>query len=589
MQNSEFPRPPPPPNHGRGPRIARTEKVVTSREEIARREVGHTDISRRLSRTLTVVFLLTIVAVPAVQFIGDLGQRTQGTRDSWLPQSMEALRLPLIGLRTLRSTEGGPVSKLFAANRETLRALHAFENSLEERSLVGGWLRPRVLTLLTGVLDAGNEQVYCGRNKWLFYRSAVDHLTAPGFLKERELERRAASGSEWQEPPQPNPLLAISEFRDQLAERGIELLLMPIPVKATIYPEVLSHRYADAPAPIHNPSLPEFLTKLEARGVRVVDPTAVLWEAKTNTGESVFLTTDTHWTPQAVDLVGAHLAEVVNDVVDLSENDTIRYTDKHIEVSRVGDLTEMLELPALYPPQTVRISPVRDGVGTPWQTAESAEVLLLGDSFANIFAQEAMGWGTDGGLAQRLSYHLQRPVNALIRNDDGAFATRLLLSQRLSDGDDLLANTRIVIWEFTSRELSLGDWRSVPLGISPSTEDDFFVPARGAAVVVEGTIAALAEIPNPKEAPYADYIVGLHLVDLSSEFELDGTQALVFAWAMKERRLTTGARYLVGQRIRLELRPWADVNRDLESVSRGELYDHNLLLQTPCWGVEVTH
>jgi len=587
MKSPEFPARPSPTNHGAGSTTARSENSGNSREEIAKREVGQTDIPPWLSRTLTAVFLLTITAVSAIQFIGDLSQRKRGTRNTWLPQSTEALRLPLIGLRTLRATEGGPVSRLFTANRETLRALNAFEDSLEERSLVGGWFRPRVQTLLTGGLGAGNEQVYCGGNNWLFYRSAVDHLTAHGFLTERELERRAASGSEWQEPPQPDPLLAISQFRDQLAERGIELLVVPIPVKASVYPEILSRRYSDTPAPIHNPSLPEFLASLETLGVRVIDPTTVLWDAKSNTGESLFLKTDTHWTPKAVDLVGEHLAEVVNEVADLSANDTIRYTETQIEVSRAGDLTEMLELPALYPPQTARISPVRKSAEPSSQPVESAEIMLLGDSFANIFSHEAMGWGADGGLAQRLSFHLQRPVNALIRNDDGAFATRLLLSQRLSDGDGLLENTRIVIWEFTSRELSFGDWRSVPLGISPSTEDKFFVPLSDAVVEVEGTIAALAEVPNPNEAPYADYIVGVHLVDLNAEFELDGTQALVFTWAMKERRLTTGAGYLVGQRIRLRLRPWADVDQDLESVSRGELYDHNLLLQTPCWGEEV--
>ena len=47
---------------------------ATHREQIAQREIGHTDIAPWLSRTLTAVFLATIVVVPAIQTVHDLGQ-----------------------------------------------------------------------------------------------------------------------------------------------------------------------------------------------------------------------------------------------------------------------------------------------------------------------------------------------------------------------------------------------------------------------------------------------------------------------------------------------------------------------------------
>jgi hypothetical protein len=79
----------------------------------------------------------------------------------------------------------------------------------------------------------------------------------------------------------------------------------------------------------------------------------------------------------------------------------------------------------------------------------------------------------------------------------------------------------------------------------------------------------------------------MHLVDLASDQALDGDQALVFTWAMRKRRLTVGASYQVGQRLRLELRPWADVTSELGTITRGELFENDLFLQTPCWGEEV--
>ena len=561
--------------------------MTADRRLNAEREVGHTAVAPWLSRVLTAVFLATILLPSTLQNVHDLVARQRCERAGALPQSTDILRLPAVALGAFRSAEGGPAERLFAANGETLRAIHAFEDSLEESSVVGAWVRPRVQTVLTRAFGAGNEQVYCGRPGWLFYRPAVDHLTGAGFLDRHELARRAAAGSEWQDPPQPDPRPAILEFRIQLADRGIELLLVPVPVKASIHPEQLARKIPISDHPIHNPSFSAFLAGLEGKGVRVFDPTPLLLEAKVDDGKALYLRTDTHWTPRAMDRVAGGLAQEVRRIIALPRMGAAPYVEDETPVSHTGDLVEMLELPALYPPQTTDIGAVHESTGSAWQSTPSAGVLLLGDSFANIYARKELGWGTDAGLAQRLSYHLQRPVDALVRNDDGAFATRLALSQQISADPGRLASTKILVWEFTARELSFGDWRSVPMETAVPSKADFFVPERGATVVVEGRVAALADIPDPREAPYADYIVGLHLVDLSSDEPLDGDQAVVFAWAMQDRKLTAGAGYRVGQRLRLELRPWSDMAPQLESITRGELYENNLLFETPCWGEEI--
>jgi hypothetical protein len=561
--------------------------MAESREQIASREVGHTDIAPWLSRMMTAVFLVTILVVPALQVVSDIRQGRTGNRGSAVPQAVDALRLPVVGLRAMATAEGGPFARLFAANRETLQAIHSFEDTLKERSRVGAWIRPRLQEPLTRMLGVGNEQVYCGRSQWLFYRPAVDHLTGPGFLDPHQLARRAAAGNEWQAPPQPNPLPAILEFRDQLAARGIELLIVPVPVKASIHPGQLSRRYAAAGVAVHNPSHDDFRARLEAEGVRVFDPTPLLVDAAVSTGEPQYLTTDTHWMPQAVDLVAKELATRVRKIVALSKEHSVRYASEVTSVRNTGDLAQMLEIPSLFTEQTVQTAVVKNPGGKPWRAVESAEVLLLGDSFANIYHEENLGWGTGAGLAERLAYHLRRPVGTLIRNDDGAFSTRLLLSEEIGQGIDRLATTRVLIWEFAARELSVGDWRSVPMAQVAQGDSSFVVPPRGTAFVVEGTVAALADLPNPRTAPYANYIVGIHLVDLASDHALDGNQALVFTWAMRDRRLTAGAHYRIGQRLRLKIRPWADVTEELGSTNRGEIFQDNLFLRTPCWGEEV--
>ena len=95
-----------------------------------------------------------------------------------------------------------------------------------------------------------------------------------------------------------------------------------------------------------------------------------------------------------------------------------------------------------------------------WQPDPTAEILLLGDSFANIYSLEALGWGTAAGLTEQLSLRLGRPLDALRQNDAGSYATRQLLAAQRQQGRDRLAGKRLVIYQFASRELAIGDWRT---------------------------------------------------------------------------------------------------------------------------------
>jgi alginate O-acetyltransferase complex protein AlgJ len=124
----------------------------------------------------------------------------------------------------------------------------------------------------------------------------------------------------------------------------------------------------------------------------------------------------------------------------------------------------MLELPAgaaLYPPQRVIAQPVFGPDGAPWQRDPAAEVLVLGDSFTNVFSQPELGWGTGAGLAEQLSFLLQRPVDRIAVNAGGAYASRQALARELAAGRDRLRGKRVLVYELAARELASGDWRLV--------------------------------------------------------------------------------------------------------------------------------
>jgi len=145
-------------------------------------------------------------------------------------------------------------------------------------------------------------------------------------------------------------------------------------------------------------------------------------------------------------------------------------------VSRVGDVTDMLGLPegqTLFAPDTITVHQVRDAKGAAFEPAAESEVLLLGDSFTNVFSLDQMGWGEAAGFGAHLARALHRDVDVIAQNDSGAFATRQLLANALGDAKDegpgaagapardRLSGKKVVIWELASRELAVGNWKPI--------------------------------------------------------------------------------------------------------------------------------
>ena len=131
------------------------------------------------------------------------------------------------------------------------------------------------------------------------------------------------------------------------------------------------------------------------------------------------------------------------------------------EVSRLGDVASMMRLPegqTLYGRETVLLGEVHRN-GASWKPDTRAEVLLLGDSFSNIYSDPSLGWGIGAGLAEQLSFFLQKPVDKIALNAGGALAARRALRRHRLGSTGRLEGKRVVIYQFAVRELRQGDWR----------------------------------------------------------------------------------------------------------------------------------
>jgi alginate O-acetyltransferase complex protein AlgJ len=412
-----------------------------SHDDLLRRGIIATDVSRRMAWALTLLFLAAIYGIPLAQ--------------AYLEK---------------RAGDESTLADLFR-RAPTAENLRQFEKGVEDASYAKAWVQPRTQLWLTRLGRVGNKLAVVAHDGWLYYTPGVLHVGGPGFLDRatQQIREKEALDAD-QDPIRANPIPAILEFHQALARRGIRLVLLPMPDKAALEAGPLVGR-AGVVEPAQNVDFPRFVRTLREGGVVVFDANQSVPKERT---EPLFLVQDTHFAPRFMERIAGDLAKTITALgvlPPLGEPPVLKAVEQR--VSRVGDLVDMLKLPdeqQLFQPQSVLIHQVQDGQGNAWEPDPAGDVLLLGDSFTNIFSLEGMDWGGAAGLGPQLALALRRPLDVIAQNDSGAFATRQAVSRELQAGQDRLAGKRVVVWEFASRELSVGDWKRLDFPVPPAKE-----------------------------------------------------------------------------------------------------------------------
>ncbi len=555
-----------------------------SRVQQAHDEVGITKIRPAAAAVFVAFFLIMLFGVFIVDHFMEWSSPRNDTSVSSLRSLEGVSELPEIA-EELHQQRFKP-SAWVTANRKLLARIQQTEDDIEEQGAVASWLRPWAQSglLFAGV---GNEQVYPGKESWLFYRPDVDSVSGPGFLQPLQLQKRTSSIAEWEKSPQPDPVSALIDFHQQLAARGIRLLVVLIPVKPEIVPEHFTSRLSGTQM-VHNSSYKFFVDQLTEAGVWIADVATWMGEYKQQNKKDPFLRTDTHWTPSAMQWVASRLADELNQQLSWSGSGLASQKTETISVTNQGDIAAMLDLQPMlspYPSETVTTLRVTNADGSRWRASAAAELLVLGDSFSNMYSLEAMGWGESGGFVEHLSHALQQPIDRIVRNDQGAFATRQLLARELARGRDRLAGKKVVVYQFAGRELAFGDWQRVALELKQPAASTFLSLAAGEQKLVHGVVQAISTVPRPGSVPYRDHVVSIHLVDITSvDNPKSFTQAVVFLQSMKKNVWTRAARLRPGDEIELMLNSWSDVVQVKDGLNRSELDSLDLQLQEPVWG-----
>ena len=294
-------------------------------------------------------------------------------------------------------------------------------------------------------------------NGWLFFAAEFRLLSLGRFWGD---EAPKVSRSHKAELADPIP--AIVDFQKQLKARGIDLLVVPVPPKAAIYPEKivpgLNIAGEDAAPLLHR-----FYDELRTAGIDVLDLTPLFVQNRDDKRGGVFCKTDSHWSGLGCTLAAQAIAEKVRGRLEPAPSKK-EYVAEWKETEIRGDLVSLLPPDAPKPgPEKISIRSVSEkGTGAAVQPDPNSPLLLLGDSHTLVFHDFL---AEHAGLVDQLAQELGFAPDLIGTRGSGATPVRISLYRHGLKNPEYLAKKKIVVWCFAAREFTEAaeGWARVPV------------------------------------------------------------------------------------------------------------------------------
>ncbi|MBN2509246.1 MAG: hypothetical protein JXB03_03175 [Spirochaetales bacterium] len=297
-----------------------------------------------------------------------------------------------------------------------------------------------------------DPRVFRGADGWYFLKAELEHLSKGVFWgqKSREVSRAAR-------PDTADPLPAIVDFNNQLKARGIELILVPVPAKAAVYPDKMNtglslpgNRRLDY---YHH----EFYALLRQEGVQVLDIMPGLL-AQREKGNQVYCATDAHWSAFSCEITAAQIAGYLKEKSWYPGTEKDVMTAASGVISVTGDLAGGVSEP-------LEVRTVTGPGGKYIEAASDSPVVLMGDSHVLVFREGADMLARGAGLFDQLAYELGFAPDLIGVRGSGSTASRVNLFRKSKQDPEYLQGKKALIWCFSVREFteSTGGWRLVPV------------------------------------------------------------------------------------------------------------------------------
>ena len=338
---------------------------------------------------------------------------------------------------------------LLALGAWSTRSFFGFSTTAETTVLNGRWSKAvethyddefpikRLGTNLWAALDfklfnEGRPGVVLGRDQWLY----SDEEFNPIVNEELNLQGNYA---------------LVEGVRQTLQKRGVKLVMAIVPAKVRLYPEHLGDVH---PASIHDNLYKDFHARVAANKILAPDLLGPLQQAK-QSGQQVFLRTDTHWTPTGAEIAAKQLARTIAEKTPLNSAPQRFVTEAEKTEQHKGDLTLFLPLDPLFsnlmPPQeplekrTTRVAEDQPAGDDALFADSEVPVALIGTSYS-----ANPSWNFVGALKEALQSDV---VNY---SEDGHGPILPMLSYLKSDAFKD-SPPQVLIWEFPERYLPVNN------------------------------------------------------------------------------------------------------------------------------------
>jgi len=309
---------------------------------------------------------------------------------------------------------------------------------------------------------SGDTLSVAGADGWLFLANELRHIGVGAFWGE------AAATASRARPEDADPLPVILDFKAQLDGLGIELILLPVPPKAVIFPDMLSDKVETPvdgrPPPRLDTTHQDFYQLLRENGINVLDLTEVFLASRNAEEGPPYCLRDSHWSGVGCILAAGLVAEIIRERDWYESLKRTRFNGEIMATPINGDLSGSLVAGPRPGEETLRLRKVTTAQGELVTPDPDSPVILLGDSHNLVFHAGGDMLASGAGLADQLALELGFAVDLLAVRGSGATPARINLYRRNSSQPGYLDGKKVVVWCFAAREFTEGQgWRIVPV------------------------------------------------------------------------------------------------------------------------------
>ena len=281
-----------------------------------------------------------------------------------------------------------------------------------------------------------------GIDGWRFFRRELEHLASGGF-------RTKAGGVD--------PIEIITDYGTELKALGVQMIVVPIPAKARVYPEKFT---AGADGKSLTP-LSEFLKNLDDAGFATIDLENEFASRKAKAPDRLlFPKQDIHVSPYGCEVIAEIIAAKLAEEGLLKigeEKDSFKISDEAM-VANYQYLLEKEEQETLEMEKLPAREVLRDKSIV--ETDPDSPVLVMGGADLIIYHLDTLTDFEGGGIIDHLQARLGLAVDSEFSLGDGVSVPRIEIARRAFGDRTMWKKKKVLVWCFAEHQFGRDRWKA---------------------------------------------------------------------------------------------------------------------------------